>query len=162
MQMISILVGLIVIIGADDSNVPAERLMIKILIGVMVLVVVLLTRGKTLASAKAGKGTGQSRTYDKPLDVVWEATVEVVKTSGLDLVSEDKGSGTILAQRGMSGFSYGENVAVFVAELDGKTSTRVEVVNKRNLWANFTAANWARRIFRHLDKKLGPVTLPVS
>jgi len=147
-----ILVGLI----TDFSKVPPETLMICFLILLIIIVVLLLTRGKTLADAKAGRGTGKSRIYDKPLDVVWEATVEVVKTSGLDLVAEDKSNRTILAQRGMSGFTYGENVAVFVAELDGKTATRVEVVNKRSFAANITAANWASRIFRELDKKLGP------
>ena len=63
--------------------------MIKILIGLIVIVVLVQIRGKTLASAKAGRGTGESRTYDKPLDVVWEATVEVIKTSTLDLISEE-------------------------------------------------------------------------
>jgi hypothetical protein len=153
MQIRYILVGLI----TDYSKVPPETLMICFLVLLIItIVVLLLTRGKTLADAKAGRGTGKSRIYDKPLDVVWDATVEVVKTSGLDLVAEDKSNWTILAQRGMRGFTYGENVAVFVAELDGKTATRVEVVNKRSFAANITAANWASRIFRELDKNLGP------
>jgi hypothetical protein len=43
---------------------------------------------------------------------------------------------------------------VFVADAGGKTRTRVEVVNKRAVAPNFTAANWERRIFEDLDKRL--------
>jgi len=129
----------------------------KCIFGVLLAIVGLLQVGcATLADAKAAKGSGESRVYDKPLDIVWDATVEVIKASDLDLVSEDKKSGTILAQRSMTAFSWGENVAVFVQEADGKTSTRVEVVSKRTLATNITAANWGRIILGKLDDKIGP------
>ena len=110
----------------------------------------------TLADAKAAKGSGEARVYDKPLDTVWNTTIEVIKGTDLQIVSEEKSNGTILAQRAMTAFSYGENVAVFISEENGQTSTRVEVVNKRSLSTNITAANWAHTILKELDKKLGP------
>jgi hypothetical protein len=53
-----------------------------------------------------------------------------------------------------SAFSWGENVAIFVEPIDGKIQTRVEVVNKRALATNITAADWGTRILQSLDKRL--------
>lgn len=108
----------------------------------------------TLADAQAAKGSGTSKVYDKPYDVVWNAVLESVKSSGLALVSENKEKGSILAQGAIGAFSWGENVAIFVEDMGGKIKTRVEVVNKRALATNITAADWERRIFEDLDKRL--------
>lgn len=129
----------------------------KLLVLIAVALAAFLNAGcSTLADAKAARGSGVSKTYDQPYDAVWDAVLASVKESGLDLVSGDKGTGTVLAQRGMTAFSYGENVAVFVDRVDGKVSTRVEVVNKRTLATNITAADWSTRLFATLDKKLAP------
>ena len=121
----------------------------------LIALAVMQTGCSTLADAKAGRGTGRSRVYDHGFDEVWDAAVEVIFDTSLDLVSEDKANGTILAQRGMTGFSYGEDVAVFVEEFNGEVRTRVEVVSKRALATNITAPNWEPRILRALDRKLG-------
>ena len=108
----------------------------------------------TLADAQAAKGTGKSKVYDKPYDVVWNAVVETVKSSGLELVSENKEKGSILAQAAASAFSWGENVAIFVEDAGGKIKTRVEVVNKRAVATNIFAADWETRILEALDNRL--------
>ena len=110
----------------------------------------------TLADAQASKGAGSSKVYDKPYDVVWNAVIETVRSSGLTLVSENKDKGSILAQGAISAFSWGENVAIFVEDVGGKIKTRVEVVNKRALATNITAADWETRILEALDKRLQP------
>jgi hypothetical protein len=108
----------------------------------------------TLADAKAARGTGRSEVYNESFDTVWYAVVETVKSSKLDLISENKEEGSILAQGAISAFSWGENVAIYVEDLGGNKKTRVEVVNKRAMAANITAANWETRIFEALDKRL--------
>ena len=110
----------------------------------------------TLADAQASKGVGSSKVYDKPYDVVWNAVIETVRSSGLTFVSENKDKGSILAQGAISAFSWGENVAIFVEDVGGKIKTRVEVVNKRALATNITAADWETRILEALDKRLQP------
>jgi len=118
------------------------------------LATVLSTGCATLADAQAAKGAGTVKVYNKPYDVVWNTLIETVKSSGLALVSENKEKGNILAQGGMSVFSYGENVAIFVEAVGGQSITRVEVVSKRAMAANITAADWESRIFEALDKRL--------
>ena len=120
----------------------------------ILLATVFSTGCATLADAQAAKGAGMVKVYNKPYDVVWNALMETVKSSGLALVSENKEKGNILAQGGMSFFSYGENVAIFVEAAGGKAVTRVEVVSKRAMAANITAADWESRIFEALDKRL--------
>jgi hypothetical protein len=79
------------------------------------------------------------------------ATDDVVRRAGLNVVSSDKIKGEILAESGIGAFSYGENVAVFVTELDKTPQTKVEIVNKRVLATNITATDWDENLLRSLD-----------
>ena len=129
--------------------------MLRLLVATLAAFTLSFTSGcSTLADAQAAKGTGASRIYDKPFDEVWGATIDTIKESGLALVSENKEKGTILAQGAISAFSWGENVAVFVEEVDGKARTRVEVANRRAMATNITAKDWESRILGALDKRL--------
>jgi hypothetical protein len=57
-----------------------------------------------------------------------------------------------LAKRGITGWSWGENVAIFVEKIeDGKTL--VEVVTKREMVTNITAQDWDGPIFIQLDRR---------
>lgn len=116
-------------------------------------IAILCSGCSTLADAQAAKGSGQFKVYDKPYDVVWNTTIEVVKSSGLDFVSDSKEKGSILAQQGISALSYGENVAVFVEKVN-ETKTRVEVIDKRALATTVLSTNWENKIMQALDKKL--------
>jgi uncharacterized lipoprotein len=128
-----------------------KQLVISALLGFIIL----LNSGcATLADAKAAKGTGTVKTYEQPYDLVWDTLVSVIKETKLKLVSESKDAGTMLAQGAMSAFSYGENVAVFIEDVGEKQKTRVEIVNKRALATNITAADWEGRLFKSLDQRL--------
>lgn len=108
----------------------------------------------TLADAKASKGSGEFKVYEKSYDVVWDAVIETVNQSNLEIVTEDRERGLVLAQGAVSAFSWGENVAIFVESVDGKIRTRVEVVNKLAVSTNITAPDWEGRILMDLDSKL--------
>ena len=101
-----------------------------------------------MADAKAGKGTGTSQTFAAASDRVWQVLPDAVKSTGLDYVSGNKDQGYALAQRGLSLFSYGENVVIFI-DKPTTESTKVEVVSKKAMATNIFAPDWARPI---LDK----------
>lgn len=128
--------------------------MLRSLCLILLLPVFLMAGCSTLADAKAAKGQGSSRIYDKDYETVWNATIDVVSNTDLELVSDNKEKGTILAQRSMTAFSYGENVAIFVEPMSGQNKTKVEVVNKIALATNITAANWETTLINSLDEKL--------
>lgn len=115
----------------------------------MILVSMVQVGCTTLADAKSARGTGTARIYDVTPDAVWTALPKAVKEAGLDYVGDNRNDGYALAQRGLSAFSYGENVAMFIEPSGSKDRTKVEVVSKRALATNVFATNWETVI---LDK----------
>ena len=107
----------------------------------------------TMADSIAAKGTGPHRIYEKPKTEVWPVAVEAVNSVGLQLVTENESSNMILAQRGVTAFSYGENVAIFVEDYANQ-QCRVEVVSKKAMETNIFAPDWSSSIFKYLDSKL--------
>lgn len=114
----------------------------------------LMSGCSTLADARSAKGTGLSREYSASVDEVWKAMPSVLAELSLPLVGDNKAEGYILAQRGVTGFSYGENVAIFVESVNGVTQTRVEVVSKKTMATNIFAPDWSKEILDKLSEKL--------
>ena len=114
----------------------------------------------TLADARAGKGTGTARVFDASADAVWTEMPAVVKDVGLDLAGENRQQGYLLAQRGITPFSYGENVAIFIDEVAKTSRTRVEIVSKKAMATNVFAPDWGDEILDKLAKKLKPTGTP--
>jgi hypothetical protein len=108
----------------------------------------------TMADAKAAKGSGTVRLYDKPYDVVWDAVIATVKDTRLSIASESKTEGQILAEGSIGLFTWGENVAIYVEDVGGRVKTRVEIINKRVLRTNITAYDWEGRLSQALDQRL--------
>jgi hypothetical protein len=108
----------------------------------------------TMADASAAKGSGASRTYDKPYDVVWDAAIATIQSTSLTIESQNKASGQILAKGSVGLFTWGENVAVNVEDAGGRVKTRVEIINKRVATMNVTANDWESRLFQALDQRL--------
>lgn len=108
----------------------------------------------TLADARSAKGTGISREYPASLDAVWKVMPTVLAELSLPMVGENRQEGYILAQRGITAFSYGENVAIFVESVNGVTKTRVEVVSKKAMATNVFAPDWGKDILDKLGEKL--------
>ena len=121
------------------------------------LVILVSTVGcSSLDSVRKAKGTGKSRVYDASFATVWDATAQAVRDMGLQIANEKKDEGYILAQKGWSAFSYGENVAAFV-DRESDQRTKVEVVSKKVMATNVFAYNWEKpildRISEIVDKK---------
>jgi hypothetical protein len=123
---------------------------------IFVIVFYMLTVGgcASLADARAAKGTGPFKVYQHDIDIVWAAIVNIINESDLDLITENKSKGEILAQRSMTVFSYGENVAIYIEIITDKESTRVEINSTKALATNITAKSWDSYIFQELDNKL--------
>lgn len=120
----------------------------------IVCTLILASGCSTLADARAARGEGTTRIYDRPYDQVWMAAISTVRASGLALIVDNRSEGLILAQGAAGAFSWGENVAIYVEDAGGKVKTRVEIINKRALATNITAPDWESRLFRALDTQL--------
>ena len=128
----------------------------RFLIALLTAATLLTASGcSTLADAKSARGTGTVRVYNKPYDAVWDAVIAAVKSTSLSVAADNKRDGTVLAQGAVGPFSWGENVAIYVEDMGGKVRTKVEIINKRAIAANITAADWERRLTAAIDARLG-------
>ena len=118
------------------------------------LAIVFMAGCTTLADTQEARGSGTTLTFDRSYEPVWMAAVDAVNDTTLDVVSEDKEAGQILAQKEITAFSYGENVAVFVSQSEDDSSTDVEVVSRKAMATNVFAKNWEKDILARISEKL--------
>jgi len=105
----------------------------------------------TLADARKAEGEGVRKVYKADVDKTWKKTLQVLSKLKLEVATENKQDGYILAQRGMGVFqlSYGENVAIFLKPKN-EVETEVEVVSKKVMTTNIFAPDWAVDIHNEL------------
>jgi predicted RNA-binding protein (virulence factor B family) len=121
---------------------------------VVIIFATLLTTGcSTLADTKRSEGEGRRVSYSKSMDEIWPLTVYALNDLGLDVIEENKSQGYLLAKKGMSLLSYGENVAIFLKKVDNSTTT-VEVISKKVLATTVFAKDWTDEIFMKLDARI--------
>lgn len=123
------------------------------LLGLLILMLI-LSGCTTLTDARNAKDTGTFRIFDAPFDSVWAVIPLAATEAGLTVVIENRSEGYILAQRGATFFSLGENVAIFVERADSEARTRVEVVSKRAMATNIFARDWRAEVLDRIQQKL--------
>ena len=124
---------------------------LAVLMAVLALVVV---QGcATMADARYARGEGQSQVFNAPFDTVWKAVPQALASLGLPVAADNKQDGYILAERGITAFSWGEKVAVFV-DRAGDNRTKVEVVSKRAMATNVLAPDWGPEVLQRVEQVL--------
>ncbi len=126
-------------------KIKAQLIWVAFLLGILGL-----TGCTTVNTAAKAQGSGEQVIYKAPFEVVWTAMPTSITNVGLKLVSVDADKHVFLAKHGISGWSWGENVAIFVEKIE-TNKTSVEVATKRKLVTNITAQEWDEPIFIHLD-----------
>ncbi len=99
-------------------------------------------------------GPGEERLYSVPFQKVWNASLQAVDELGLELWDVNKRENLILAKGRSSPSSYGENMAIYVVEVD-KVSTRVKAHSKRKWHSNLLAVNWEEPFLDRLEVLIG-------
>jgi hypothetical protein len=139
--------------GRPPTGPAFGRRSLGILAATSLLTTAIGTSGcTTAADARRAEGSGTRRAYRAPLADVWSAMPDIIAAAGLDLASTDRASGQIIATNGVSLFSFGENVAIFVRAA-GRDETQVEVVSKAAGSTNVFANDWSDDLFDRLDAR---------
>jgi len=126
----------------------------KIFQSVLLLTLIAILQGcTTLADARKAEGEGVRKVYKANIDKSWNATIKVLSKLKLDVATENKTDGYILAQRGISALSYGENIAIFLKPKN-QQETEVEVVSKKAMSTNIFAPDWTKDIHNELQMSL--------
>lgn len=122
----------------------------KKILAPILLISALLTQGcSTLADARKAEGEGVKRVYPASFESTWNASNTALVKLKLEIASENRDKGYILAQRGMTLGSYGENVAVFVRKKTD-AETQVEVVSKKTMATNIFAPDWTEDVLNEI------------
>jgi uncharacterized lipoprotein len=129
--------------------------MSRFCVTLLVLMSVLMMQSgcSTIADCLDAKGQGTSRIYNAPFETVWKTTPKALNDLGLSVAGQNREEGYILAGKGMTAFSYGENVGVFI-DVVSDEQTKVETVSKKTMATNLFAWNWEKRILDKLSEML--------
>ncbi|MGH1456655.1 MAG: hypothetical protein ACRBDI_07730 [Alphaproteobacteria bacterium] len=104
-------------------------------------------------AAKDEKGLGLTKTYNVGFDTAWTASTAAIQDTGGKVVETSKETGTILASYGVSAFSWGERVGVYLNTVN-ENSTQIEVASKRAVGMNVTATDWEPKIHAKIGENL--------
>ena len=122
--------------------------------GIFFLSILLATTGcSSLSEIRNFEGEGKKITYQKNVDEIWPIVILSVNDLGIPIIETNKESGYVLAKRGMSVGSYGENIAIFVKK-QNESVTSVEIISKRRLATTVFATDWTGSFFIMLENRL--------
>jgi hypothetical protein len=122
--------------------------------GIFFLSILLATTGcSSLSEIRNFEGEGKKNIYQKSVDEIWPIVILSVNDLGIPIIETNKESGYVLAKRGMSVGSYGENIAIFVKK-QNDSLTSVEIISKRRLATTVFATDWTDSFFMMLENRL--------
>jgi len=122
--------------------------------GIFFLSILLATTGcSSLSEIRNFEGEGKKNIYQKSVDEIWPIVILSVNDLGIPIIETNKESGYVLAKRGMSVGSYGENIAIFVKKQNDSV-TSVEIISKRRLATTVFATDWTDSFFMMLENRL--------
>jgi len=125
--------------------------------GILVAVLALwcLCACTTTETLLKAKGTGEKRTFDADYESVYKATLSAASKQGLTITSADANSGQILLSHGVTPWSWGERVAVFVTKLSDN-QTQVEIISKPAMQPLNFPRDWTSGLFDAIGADLKP------
>ena len=116
------------------------------------------------ADLGAGK-TGKSiMVKGNKYDDIWNASIKSLQSEkgdqsleikkNIGITEQDKSRGYIKAESGLSLFSYGEVIGVFIEPANDAPSHIIEVESRSRLKTNVTANNWEDEILKSIKSQL--------
>jgi len=122
-------------------------------IALLLFAALLLAACATTQSVLQARGTGEKRTFNGDYEAVYEATLRAAGKQGLTLTSADRGSGQILLSHGMTPWSWGERIAIFVTKISDD-QTQVEIISKPVLEPLNFPPDWVSKLFDAIGAEL--------
>lgn len=105
------------------------------------------------ATVRGARGTGRSEVYNYSYDKTYDAAVNAARDQAIEILEKDKETGTILGKKGVSAFSYGERIGIYLYKIE-EAKTKVEVISAKVLATNVFAKDWTDAIFVAIRKNL--------
>ena len=83
----------------------------------------------SVETVKEAQGQGEKRTYEFGYEKVFNATLQAAKEKKLTVIEDNKSTGQVVLSHGVTWWSWGERIALFITSIDSNT-TQVEIVSK--------------------------------
>jgi len=96
------------------------------------------TSGDVIKAKQEGT-EGITREYPVNFDQAWRISVSVLRSNGAKTIEEHPSEGYMLADIGMTAFSWGTQAGIWIIKLDNNT-TKVTAVTKRKMQTNAVSA----------------------
>ena len=120
-----------------------------------IFAVLLLGACASTQSVQQAKGTGEKRTFTADYEAVYKATLSAASKQGLTLTSADESSGQILLSHGLTPWSWGKRVAIFVTKISD-SRTQVEIISKPERAPLNFPPDWVTKLFDAIGTELQP------
>lgn len=115
---------------------------------------VLLASGcASTETVKEAQGQGVSRTYPYAFEPVYNATLAAANAKKLEVVENDKANGRLVLAHGVTLWSWGERIALFIKPT-AANSTEVEIVSKPVLAPLNFPPDWQQILLDQIDVEL--------
>ena len=117
------------------------------------LLVAIVSGCASTETVKEEKGQGVTRAYPYAYEPVYNATLAAAKTKELEVVENDKTNGRLILSHGVTLWSWGERIAVFIKHVTTNI-TEVEIVSKPVLSPLNFPPDWQHILLDQIDIEL--------
>lgn len=104
-------------------------------------------------TVREAQGEGVSRVYQAAYEPVFKATLAAAQTRELEVVESDKAAGRVILSHGVTWWSWGERIAVFLKPRT-ETTTAVEIVSKPVLAPLNFPPDWQQILLEQIEVEL--------
>ena len=104
-------------------------------------------------TVRESKGEGTKKLYSATYEIVYPAVLRAAKSEKLDVVATDKKAGRVDLSHGVTLWSWGERISIFVTKVSAK-KTEVEIVSKPVLAPLNFPPDWQNRLIKAIDREL--------
>lgn len=117
------------------------------------ILAILLAACASTETVKEAQGQGMSRSYEYAYEPVFNAAIAAAKAKELEVAESDKNSGRLVFSHGVTLWSWGERIAVFIKP-ESSTTTRVEIVSKAVLAPLNFPPDWQNILLEQIASEL--------
>lgn len=119
----------------------------------LTMTLILLVGCASTETVRESRGEGTKNLYSATVENVYAAALRAAKSEELEIVATDKDAGRIDLSHGVTLWSWGERISVFVTSVSD-SETEVEIVSKAVMSPLNFPPDWEGRLFRAIDREL--------
>ncbi len=114
---------------------------------------ILLVGCASTETVRESKGEGAKNLYSATFEKVYAAALRAAQSEELEIVATDKNAGQIDLSHGVTLWSWGERISVFLTSISA-SETEVEIVSKPVMAPLNFPPDWENRLFKAIDREL--------